>query len=246
MDDANLSLYGSYSESFFVPVGNAYLGNNPGGVLEPFNPANYGALTPETSQAVDFGIKAELTDKLNLLVGGFWIERQNITQAYATGDLTFDFLFSQQIGAARSQGIEVELTGELAENWLLISGYGYVDSEITDDNDPASIGSSLAEVPDHTFNLFTRYNFINNCTTTIGAGFGCYYIGDRAIGTPVQIEIPDYARLDAGLYVTRGNVDATFYLENLADRRYILGGGSIDRLMPGAPITFRAALQARF
>ncbi len=89
-------------------------------------------------------------------------------------------------GDARVDGFEIEGAGHLTESWQIYAGYSYMFSEI--DSSPVTgagsdLGNRLANVPMHTFNLWSTYTlpFWNN----MEIGGGMNYVSSRyANSTP--------------------------------------------------------------
>jgi iron complex outermembrane receptor protein len=109
-----LSIYGNYVES---------LGSNNG------ISANGQALNPELAKQFEAGIKTDFFDgRLSSTLAYFHIDKQNIR----TADLSTPELFDQvAIGKARSQGIELDIKGQVSDNLSVIITYAFTDVRIT-------------------------------------------------------------------------------------------------------------------
>jgi len=147
-----VSLFTSYSRSFSPNSATTVTGD----ILEP-----------EEGEQFEIGAKAELLDgRLAASLAYFDITLQNV----ATPDLDFPN-FSVATGQQRSQGIELDLIGEVLPGWNLVANYAYIDAEITDDNSGLE-GNRLFNVPKHNFNLWTTYDIQDGPLE--GLGFGRY------------------------------------------------------------------------
>ena len=104
-----LSVYGNYVESL--------------GATNNMIALDGSALPPEISEQYEGGFKTEFFDKRLLTnLAFFHITKQNL--AVGTGD----FVHGKAIGLARSQGVEVDVTGKITDNLNLIATYAYTDA----------------------------------------------------------------------------------------------------------------------
>lgn len=228
-----MSIYFNYSLSFNAPTGSL------GFVAEP--------VQPETGQQFELGIKTMLTDELTLNVAGFHIERENVPFA----DLFIDPIFGPiprffQLGRQRSQGVELNLLGQITDVWSIVANWAYVDTELTDPNNPVLFGQPARNVPLHNGSFWTRYNFIQNGYRTFGAALGLVAVGNRTADLEATTFLPSYYRWDSGFFYKQGRMTASVYLENFGDIKYAVS--SIDELQinPGAPFNARAQLLFTF
>ena len=149
-----------------------------------------------------------------------------------------------QVGQVTSQGAELNLLGNITDNWSMIANYTYTDATLSDPN-PAFDGRRARNVPFNTANMWTRYNFINDGCTTVGAALGLVYLGQRTSGltapaAPPEVFLPGYTRWDAGLYYRRGQFNVNVYLENLFDVQYATSSVNQNQIFQGAPFNVRA------
>ncbi|WP_373280628.1 TonB-dependent receptor domain-containing protein [Methylomonas koyamae] len=113
-----LSVYGSWSNSFGANNGVTAAGQ---------------ALAPETGEQFEAGVKTQLfDDRLLATLAYYHLTKNNIM----TADLsTPDPTDNAAIGQARSQGIELDVSGRLSDNFSIIGSYAYTDARITKNND---------------------------------------------------------------------------------------------------------------
>ncbi|MFO5736588.1 TonB-dependent receptor domain-containing protein, partial [Klebsiella pneumoniae] len=64
----------------------------------------------------------------------------------------------QPRGEARSQGFDLQFSGQLTEQLRLIGAYAYIDAEVTKDENIAR-GSRLLNVPMHSGSLLCHSGF---------------------------------------------------------------------------------------
>jgi iron complex outermembrane receptor protein len=119
----DISLYASYAESF---VGGSQILLNPDGTRSPAQPTS--------GQGIEAGIKAELMNgRLSTTLTWYDIKNKNIVNDLATTDSSGNInIFNVQSGEQRSNGIELDATASLTENWQLYLSYSYMDARITE------------------------------------------------------------------------------------------------------------------
>lgn len=65
---------------------------------------------------------------------------------------------SRASGKVRSQGVDLELSGALSDDWQMMAGYTYVDAKYKHDSNKANEGKPFdAAKPRHLFKLATSY-----------------------------------------------------------------------------------------
>jgi iron complex outermembrane recepter protein len=216
-----VSLYASYSRSFKPSSGF----NPDGEAFEPTRGTQY-----EVGTRVDF-----LEGRLSANLAAYHLTRSNIT----TPDPGSPG-FSVQTGEARSQGIELDVTGEIFPGWNVILSYAYTDAEVTEDN-TTPVGNRLANVPFNQASLWTTYTIQEGDLRGLGFGLGLFYIGERQSDLANTVELPSYLRTDAALYYRRDRFNAAINIRNLFDIDYLsyaFGNGG----QRGAPFTISGSI----
>src|SRR5256885_2445318 len=75
------------------------------------------------------------------------------------GDWSSD-VCSSDLGKSRSQGWELELSGEPAPGWQVLAGYTYTQARYLRDASEANVGQPLRPVePRHALRLFASHRF---------------------------------------------------------------------------------------
>ncbi|MCF5225592.1 TonB-dependent siderophore receptor [Pseudomonas syringae] len=225
----DLSLYGNYSRSF-VPNDDV---NDDGTTFDP-----------EEGRSYEVGAKYALAPELNFNLAVFDIEKKNVvTPTGVTG-------VSEAAGKVGSQGIELDVTGRIAERWDMIGTYAYTHTEVLDD--PNNKGNRLSQAPKHTASLYLTHHL--QIPSDLGewhAGGGARYVGERAGDDANTFYMSSYTVADAFLrwdvpmagYKTRLQLN----VDNLFDKQYYPSStGSQLQVNVGEPRTARLSASVTF
>ncbi|MBJ9738793.1 TonB-dependent siderophore receptor [Acinetobacter oleivorans] len=156
----DLSIYSNAAKSFKPNTGANHSG-------EGFD--------PEEGIAYELGFKWLAFDNvLSVDSAIFYAKKENV--------LTDDPLFQNYkvaAGEVRSQGIELNVAGQITPSWKIIGGYAYTDAEVSKDN-TLKKGTTLANIPKNSFNLLNIYEFQDGPLQGLGLGINQKYIDKRA------------------------------------------------------------------
>lgn len=221
-----LSLYASFSQSFVPNSGITVEGD---------------LLEPERGTQYEVGIRGEVLEgRLTANLAAFHITKTNV----AATDLD-NPNFNVAVGEVRSQGIELDILGEILPGWNLIASYAYTDAEITRDNSPDE-GNQLAGVPENSGSLWTTYEIQSGDLQGLGAGIGLFFASEREGDRSNSFEVPGYLRTDASLFYRRDRWNAALTFRNLFDVDYIESTDSRIRISPGAPFSVVGSIAVEF
>jgi catecholate siderophore receptor len=140
------------------------------------------------------------------------------------------------------QGFEIGVAGNITNDWALFGGYTFLDSETKQSANPAEIGKSLPNTPEHSFSLWTTYQLPWN----LQAGVGAQFVDDRFNNAINQREAESYWNVDAMLtYRVNEHFDVRMNVYNIFDEEYIdrVGGG---HFIPGAGRAATVTLSIKF
>ncbi|MGH8568598.1 MAG: TonB-dependent siderophore receptor [Gammaproteobacteria bacterium] len=230
-----LGLYGSYTESF--------------GASAQFGRSRTGeAFEPETATQYEAGLKADLLDgSLTATLAYYHLTKENVL----TPD-PVDQNFSVQIGAARSRGIELDVSGALTPALDLIASLAYTDTEITrsnlgDEDNP--LGNPLAAVPEWSGSLWAVHTRQEGPLRGLRLGAGIFAADARPGDNAGTFELPGYVRVDLlAAYewtIGRTKLTAQLNVENALDQEYFKSPILISAA-PGAPRTFLGSIRIEF
>ena len=201
----NSSLYASYAETF---VGQTAIDKN--GKL----------LDPRTGSQIEFGIKSEWLDKrVNTSFALFRIiDKDRAIDDTSTPSLT-DSIAG---GKVRSQGLEAEVSGQLAPGWELIAGYAYTSAKYLQ-APIASVGQAFSPItPRHSFNLWSKHSWRDGAFNRWSLAGGLKVVSDFASGIGATRVVGDgYATVSGQVgYQIDSTTTASLTVTNLFDKKY--------------------------
>ncbi|WP_193197124.1 TonB-dependent receptor [Nostoc sp. MG11] len=226
-----ISLYASYISSF-TPANGVFLF---GGSLD-------NSFEPERGRQYEVGVKADLSDRLSATLAFYDLTRTNVLVDDPDPNRSG---FQIQTGEQKSQGIELNIAGEILPGWNIYAGYAYTDARITEDG-TLDVGSQLPNTPYHSFNLWTAYEIQQGELQGLGAGLGLFFVGDRAGDLGNTYEIPSYVRTDAAIFYNRDRFRVALNFRNLFDVEYFENGSSATRVNYGQPFTVQGTVSWQF
>lgn len=225
-----LSFYGSYSIAYVPRAGDQ---------LASLTPTNT-AFDPEQFKNVEFGVKWDVLPHLSASAAVYRLDRKNVVIA-DPNDSTKSILVDGQ----RTDGAELELTGNITRNWSIMGGYAYQDARLTATQSRTGpfAGAVLAQVPKHTLSLWNRVNLSDAWAVAAGV----VYRDKIYPSTDNLVVVPGFTRVDAALfYKVNKHLSAQLNVENLFDRKYYASANSNDNITPGSPRAVRLSLHAKF
>ncbi len=201
------------------------------------------AFDPEKGIAHEVGIKYELPEHdLSVTAALFHITKENVL----TSD-PLDSNYQVAAGEARSRGFDISVAGNITPQWRVIGGYAYVDAEVTESSSASMpVGTRLANVPRHSFNLLDTYEFADGplAGLGIGIGMGVKYVGDRKGGaSSTAFDMDAYTTVDLlAYYPLTERVRLNLNLNNVFDEEYEERAWGNIWAYPGAPRTLQAGI----
>lgn len=226
----NLSLYANYAQSFLPNSETDTAGE---------------LLKPEQAEGFEVGVKTELLNQnLRATLAYFNLTKRNVP----TPDLSAPQLrASVATGEQKSEGIELDVTGEIVPGWNIIASYSYINARITEDNQ-FDIGNSLAGIPEHSASLWTTYEIQSGDWRGLEFGLGFNWVGARQGDLNNSFELDPYFVVDAGVSYERENWQFALNLKNLFDTNYIVGTRSlrVRGIEPGEPFTIIGSFNYQF
>lgn len=175
-------------------------------------------LSPEKSKTWELGSKWEFIDgRLGVDGALFRVDKDNVREQDANNDLKL-------AGEQRVQGVELGITGQLTDAWGVYANYTYLDSETRksvaepQENGRDPVGHSLGNTPDHSFNLWSTYDIVQN----LQLGYGARFVGKRNVDSDVAGTVNSYWVHNAMLaYRVTNNLSVQLNVNNLFDEEYV-------------------------
>ncbi|CAM2138644.1 catecholate siderophore receptor [Pararobbsia alpina] len=166
-------------------------------------------LKPESNRSYEVGGKWDLLDgNLSTNAALFRIDKTNARTQVSTGVYSLD-------GNIRVDGFQAGASGRLTHNWLIYAGYTYLDATILEARDGTQ-GKTPANVPKHTFTLWTTYEPLPHWEI----GGGMTYLSSRYAANNDFVSVGGYTRFDATVAYRQPKYDVRVNLLNLTNKYY--------------------------
>lgn len=220
------SIYASYAISYVPRAGEQ---------LASLTASNR-ALDPEKFTNKEVGFKWDIHDALSFTAAVYQLDRTNVAITDPNNPTQ-----SLLVDGQRVKGLELGLAGNLTEQWQVMAGYAYQDSQVQTPG--AQNGNQLGQVPENSFSLWNRYDF----TPRFGAGLGVIYRDDVFVSSDQAVVLPSFTRVDAAVYYAiTPSLRLQANIENLLDEEYYASAHSNTNIMPGTPRALRVGIDWRF
>lgn len=220
------SIYASYAISYVPRAGEQ---------LASLTASNR-ALDPEKFTNKEVGFKWDIHDALSFTAAVYQLDRTNVAITDPNNPTQ-----SLLVDGQRVKGLELGLAGNLTEQWQVMAGYAYQDSQVQTPG--AQNGNRLGQVPENSFSLWNRYDF----TPRFGAGLGVIHRDDVFVSSDQAVVLPSFTRVDAAVYYAiTPSLRLQANIENLLDEEYYASAHSNTNIMPGTPRALRVGIDWRF
>lgn len=217
----NLSVYGSYSETFMPRTGEQFA------EIEA-------QLDPDTFSNLEVGVNWDIANDFSLRAALFEMEGSS-PQAADNDPATLDVIDTE------TTGFEAELTGFLTDRWFVSAGYTYLDSAQV--SDTGVEGLRPRELPEHMFSIWNQYA-VND---RLGVGLGLVYQDQSFADNGNNAILPSYTRVDAAVfYKLSDSYRLQLNVENLFDTDYYPHSHSTHQISVGAPVNAALTIRGEF
>ena len=224
----DISIYASYSLSFLPRSGDQFLSLSP----------STESLSPEEFENMEVGAKWDINPGLSFTTAIFRLERDSGTTV-DPNDPGNTIL----IGSI-TEGLEIQLQGQLTSKWQINTGYSYLDAE-EDGRVVAGVSNNrtLNLVPEHLFSMWSRYDFNHK----FGVGLGIAHQSSQFASIDNTVELPSFTRVDAALYYQHSEkIQMQVNIENLFDEDYFPAAHNNNNISTGEPVNARFSLSLAF
>lgn len=221
----DLSLYGSYSQSFLPQAGDQFF------ILSQDDTQ----FDPEKFTNYEIGAKWAPLDKVLISAAIFRLERSNI-QAPSPTDPTLTVL----AGESRAEGFELGAVGEIADFWKANLGYTYLDGKLLNENAFGDAGQRLQQLPRHAISAWNRFDLNDR----IGLGLGVIHQSEQFASFSNDVVLPSYWRVDAAaFYTVSEKMSVQLNIENLFDETYYPSAHGDNNIQPADPFSARIGVR---
>lgn len=207
-----------------------------------FNPQNANIrdingtpLDPQEGTGYEVGLKADFLDsRLNTSLALFRVEQDNLAVADGGNLQPSGFQAYKAISGTTSEGVELEVNGELAEGWQVTGGYSYSVSFNDEDK------RIVTEIPRNSVKVFSTYRLPGELDKwTVGGGVNWQSESGYALSYATTQSSYAVANLMARYQITPA-LSATVNVNNLFDKEYLT---TTAAGLYGAPRNFMTTLR---
>jgi iron complex outermembrane receptor protein len=193
--DKSTSAYALFDQSF-LPQSGLLRGNH--------------APKPQTGNNMEVGIKRSwFGDRWSTTLSVYRILENGklVSDPDTTGNA--DHRYSLQIGQNKTEGVELDVRGQIARGLNVILNYAYTDSWISKDINKNNVGQPIPGFAKHVANGWLTYQIQRGSLKGLGVSGGFSLQKDRSTwdwGSAGQMDLPDYFRMDGGLFWQKGKM----------------------------------------
>ena len=215
-----ISAYASYVESVAPPV----IG-----------------IEPERGNQVEFGVKYS-PPGMNALFSAsvYELNRTDVTipVVQPSGLIT-----REVIGKNRVRGFDFEAKAEITDNFSVVGGYSYMDTEVVEGTlrDGTSIaGNEFVSIPNHMASVWGSYTFpeVGGRAGDLTFGLGARYISEYYFDAANTSKSDAAIVFDASIsYEVFEDTNLTVFASNLFNEQHVVGQGTANYYNPGRQIT---------
>jgi iron complex outermembrane receptor protein len=200
----SLSVYGLYDRTL-VPQAGA---TSTGAAIDPLKGANR-----------EIGVKKNWLD-------GRWTSALSVYYITRSAIIATDpnnSLYRIQVGENHSQGVDIDIIGQVVRGLNVVVNYAYNDSKIDQDVNPLLVGARTPLYVKHIQNTWLNYELPARVVRGLSFSLGYQYQAGRggryAVAAPYAI--PDYFRLDGGVGWQSSHLKVNLLVNNLLNHDLI-------------------------
>ncbi|MBY0336449.1 MAG: TonB-dependent receptor [Acetobacteraceae bacterium] len=223
--------------TFYASFANSYL-PRAGEQLASLTLANQN-LRPESFTNYEIGARYDVAPGLAVTAALYQLDRTNVAVADPANPTR-----SILVDGTRNRGFELGVRGDVTDRWSVLGGWAVQEGEVTSrQSATVARGNGVPFLPRNAVTLWNRYQVLPR----LGLGLGLVHQSSYFASTDNRVRIPGYTRLDAAAFwsiTDRWGLQAN--VENLTGTKYYPVADNNNNISPGAPITARFALTARF
>lgn len=205
----SVSVYAVFDESFIPQAGSTFTGVK---------------FKPITGNNKEIGIKKEWLNGLwTASVAAYQITKNNVLSPDPVNQY-----FSVQLGQTKTQGVELDIRGQLFPGFDVTMNYAYTDAKVTKDTEGKQINKQLAGTDKSIANAWLNYRFQAGAVKGFGLSFGVSHASGRKAwygeyDRTLDPTMPDYTRFDAAASYQFGKFGVALNVNNLFNANIISG-----------------------
>jgi len=220
-------------------------------VSQSFNPTGSrdrsgDVLDPTTGIQYEGGLKMPLlNDQLTITTAGFRIDKEDVAE-----DLNGDG-FPENAGEQRSEGFEIDVSGQLAPGLRIIASYAHLDTEVVE-SARLPDGEPLRNAPENSGSLWLSYDFQKDSGLDgFGFGGGLFYSDEKAGDSSNSFQLPSYETVDVGVWYKHTlesgqRINARLNVSNLFNEEFYPASFQQTRVRPGQARFIKGTLGVEF
>jgi catecholate siderophore receptor len=215
----NMSIYGSYSESFLPRSGEQFANIN----------GTNNQLDSDVFESWEVGVKWDITSALSFTAAYFQNEQTRADRDNVTGE-------QYEIRGLEIEGFELQVQAQITDRLHFSGGYSYLEGE-------TASGAEPRELPENKVFFWGHYQL----TDQFGIGLGVTHQDESLIKDGKDLTLPSYTRVDAAVYYdVSEDLRIQVNIENLTDELYFPNAHSAHQATVGAPLSALFSVSGRF
>ncbi|ACF13468.1 TonB-dependent siderophore receptor [Chloroherpeton thalassium ATCC 35110] len=223
------TLYGSYS-TYFKPTRTI---------------SSYGEVfDPEKGYQGEVGFRYELNNIAQINFAAFYIKKYDIVES--VGKDTSGNTIYQQVGAADSKGVEVDLLLNYNEIVNVTFSYSFNEAKYldydTDDASNSNEGNYIKFAPKHMLKMWATCNVGYG----FGTGLGINHVSENYTNAANTYKLPGYTVTDWSVFYNFDNSQIKLSVENLFDVTYFTDAIYNNQFFPGAERNFTLSYSLKY
>ncbi|WP_454831829.1 TonB-dependent siderophore receptor [Pseudoxanthomonas wuyuanensis] len=208
------------------------------------------AFDPEEGKSYEIGAKWD-TGRISSTLALYKIEKKNVLGP----DPRDPNRFNMTIGEVESEGVELDVTGQIAQGLRLYGSYAYTDAQVTKDNAELTglslMGRQMANVPKNSANVLLIKD-LELGGNKASFGGGVQYVGERE-GAQAAFSEVDFFQLKSytvwkavAAYDVSDKLKLSLDVNNLFDKVFYTSSYSLYWVMPGSERSFMLTARYKF
>ncbi len=210
--DKNTAIYFLSDQSFMENYGADWQGNS---------------FDPIVGRNLEAGIKRDwMNGRWNTTVSAYRITRNNVLTADLDHPNPAGGYFMRQSGQQKTEGIEVDIKGQIVQGLDVIINYAYTDARISKDSKEENVGNQVAGSSRQVQNTWLNYRVQKGKISGFGFSLGYQYQAKRSpwfVFDGTEQSLPDYFRLDGGISYQQEKIGFNLLVNNILNE-YLYSG----------------------